>query len=75
MLTDKDIARCARAMIRQYGIAAAGRARRHAEASREQGRYGVHAIWVEVAAVAERLQAQGCRAEEGAVRDPVRLKS
>jgi len=75
MLTDDDIARCAKAMIRQYGAEAAARAQRHAEASRQSGGYGIHAIWTEVAAVAQRLQAEGWRLEEAAGEDPVHLKS
>jgi hypothetical protein len=64
MLTHDDIARCARAMIRQYGTAAAARAQRHAEASRDKGWHGVHAIWIEVGAVAQRLQTNGQVVEE-----------
>jgi len=75
VLTDEDIARCAKAMIRQYGADAAPRAHRHAEASRHNGNYEVHAIWTEVAAVVERLQAEGWRAEEAAGDDPVHLRS
>jgi hypothetical protein len=75
MLTSGDIERCARTMIRQYGADAAGRARRHAEASRQKGAYGVHAIWVDVAAVVERLLAQMPIAGEPAAGQRYQLSS
>jgi len=62
MLTDDDIERCARSMIREYGLNAAARARSRGAEALLRDAPAIGSIWADVAAKIERLQA-GAQAE------------